>query len=181
MVKVLKDYSDKFSYPIKHKELAEMDEYNKSLYFRMLCMLSQCENTTNDKQIWFLNRLLEGNMAEEKLEAYTVKALDIDNEDIDAFLSAFQENIVRLYFIIDALILLNLSEMNNKQTEMIANITDFLKISERDLTCITLLAKSILLNDIATYDEAKTWTSSETKHLDMFDYIRNFCYNIYRK
>ena len=72
MVKVLKDYSDKFSHPIKHKELAEMDEYNKSLYFRMLCMLTQCENTTNDKQIWFLNRLLEGNVADEKLETYTM-------------------------------------------------------------------------------------------------------------
>lgn len=179
MVKVLKDYSDKFSHPIKHKELAEMDEYNKSLYFRMLCMLSQCENTTNDKQIWFLNRLLDGNAAEEKLEAYTVKALDIDNEDIDAFVGAFQESIVRLYFVIDALILLNLSEMNNKQTEMIAYITDFLKISERDLTCITLLTKSILLNDIATYDEAKTWTSSETKYLDLFEYIRNFYHGNY--
>jgi len=179
MVKVLKDYSDKFSHPIMHKELAEMDEYNKSLYFRILCMLTQCENTTNDKQIWFLNRLLEGNVAEEKLEAYTVKALEIDNEDIDAFVSAFQENIVRLYFIVDALILLNLSEMNNKQIEVIATITDFLKIPERDLTCITLLVKSILLNDIAIYDEAKTWTSSETKHLDLFEYIRNFYHGNY--
>ena len=174
MVKVLKDYSDKFSNPIKHKELAEMDEYNKSLYFRMLCMLSQCEATTTDKQIWFLTRLLKGNIAEEELEEYTVKALEIETEDIEAFVDAFQGNIIKFYFVIDALIMLNLSEINNKQTEMIADIVRFLEISERDLSCIALLSKSILINDINAYDEAKELITNETKRLDLFEYIRNF-------
>ena len=161
-------------YPVTKEELKKKSEYEKSLYFRMLCMLVQYGGTADEKQIWFLKRLIAGSGMESELNECMKMAMDIEKEDIEAFLTVYRNDVCKLYFLLDALILINLTEMNDKQCDASADLAELLSVTAKELETLSLLAKSVLLQDPDIFDTAEECAVDSIRNMDLISYVNTF-------
>ena len=95
--------------------LKTQNEYIKSLYFRMLCVLAQYTGNVNEMQTLYLKRLMDGCKAELDYIEYMRMAMSLNIKDIDGFVLGFKEDDLRYYFCIDGCILLVLGDGNEKK------------------------------------------------------------------
>ena len=117
-------------YPFVNTMLAEKDEYTKSLYFRMLCMLVRYTNEPNDMQILYIRRLIAGTQAENTFQNYMKMAIEIETKDVEEFISIFSKDELRYYFCIDGAILLN-ANSNDKDYKLFAEIIEILGVTKK--------------------------------------------------
>lgn len=161
-------------YPLENSLLKDKEEYTKSLYLRTLCMLVQYTHDPEEMQVLYLRRLIAGVQAENKLEDYMRMALEIETGDIDAFLSAFREDMLRYYFCLDGMILLAAEGDTEQDYGLLAEIVELLGVTKAELEYLTMAAKSILEQDSNIYDTAKTLLTDGTRDIDLYPYIKDF-------
>lgn len=160
-------------YPIVNTILAEKEEYTKSLYFRMLCMLIRYTNEPNEMQILYIKRLIAGTQAENTFQDYIKMAIEIETKDIEEFISIFSKDELKYYFCIDGALLLNATS-NDKDYKLLAEIMEMLGITKEELNYLMAITRSICLQDSEAFDSAKSLSTNSTKSLDIYPYIKGF-------
>ena len=161
-------------YPFENALLSEKDEYVKSLYFRMLCTLTRYTGEPSEMQVLYIRRLIAGSHAENKFEDYMRMALDLDTEDIDEFISVFEEDDLKYYFCIDGAILLSVIEPHDKNYELLAELIELLGITQRELRHLTTVAKAVISQSVELFNEAQKLASETTRNLSLYHYVANF-------
>lgn len=161
-------------YAIKNSDLIELDEYIKNLYLQMLCTIIQYENEPSEMQILYFERVMRGMQAEELMEEYMRKALEISDNDVQEFLSYMRNDLVRFYFALDGIILASMGNQSEDNYEYLAELIELCGIVKDDLEFLSLVSRSVLEQDSSCYDDAKKKMSDHTKVLNFIPYISNY-------
>ena len=161
-------------YPFENIFLREKDEYIKSLYLRMLCVLIRYTNEPSEMQILYIRRIIQGIYAEQKFEDYIKMAMDIDTKDVEEFIAILKEDYLKYYFCIDGIILLNAAKTLEKHFELLAEIIELLGVTKEELKYFTAVAKAVLAQSSTMFDEAKTLAIDSVKNVPLYHYISNF-------
>lgn len=159
-------------YPLVNTMLAEKDDYTKSLYFRMLCMLVRY-NKPNDIQILYIKRLIAGVKTENTFQDYMKMAIEVETKDIEEFISIFSKDDLRYYFCIDGAILLNMVS-NDKDYKLLAELIEILGIKKEELNYLMAVTRSICLQDSEEFNNAKDLSVDSMETLDVYHYIERF-------
>ena len=135
---------------IKHPILKE-NLAAKNNYFSILLMISTIDDSINDEQMLFLQRIVLGDEQNCRLDAYISNLGEINFRNV---LFKLDETVKQKYseqLLLDMIILSNLSKSaDRKSYEIIASISAFLGMDKQTVRKITQVAKAILLND-STY------------------------------
>lgn len=161
-------------YPIENDELEEKDEYLKSLYLRMLCVLMRYGGELSEMQVNYVNRLIIGIKAEEKFQAYLKMALDISTVDVDNFIDVFREDDLKYYFCIDSCILLSLEKRDEKCYELLAELVEMLGITQCELEYLVKVAKAVITQSSELFNEAKIGVPVTLECISMETYVKSF-------
>lgn len=135
---------------IEHPILNE-DRTVQNNYFSILLMISTMDDSINDEQLLFLQRIAISDEQNSRLDKYLANLGSINFKTV---LYQLDETVKREYskqLLLDMIILSNLSKsVNRKSYEIIASISAFLGVERQEVKEITQVAKAILLND-STY------------------------------
>lgn len=161
-------------YAIVNSSLVSLDDYIKNLYIKMLCTVVQYENDPSDSQVLYLKRIIKGIGVEESLEEYMRKALGISQVDISEFISFMKENNVKYYFALEGILLISMENSKTECYEFLAEILELTGLQKQEFQYISLVAKSILMQDSAIYDDSKSMMPEKCAMLNFKPYISNY-------
>lgn len=134
----------KIEHPISKENLTV-----KNNYFSILLMISTIDDSINDEQLLFLQRIALSDEQNSRLDSYLANLGNINFKNV---LFQLDETVKHKYskqLLLDMIILSNLSKNNDRKSyEIIASISAFLGIEKQVVREITQVAKTILLNDI---------------------------------
>lgn len=162
------------NYAVNNPAFADMEEYVKSLYLKILCTLIQYDNVPCDMQIKYLKRIVSGGKVEFPAEEYMRRALEISAADIQEFIGLMKESSVKYYFTLEAIILVSLGKAQKINYEYMAEIVELIEIGYKELRYVMTVVKSVLQQSSEIYEEAKGLITDEVKHLNFSPYIQNF-------
>lgn len=161
-------------YALVNSELVSLDEYTKSLYLKVLCTVIQYENTPSKEQTLFLNRIVNGIGAEESMEDYMRKSLQISDMDIREFLERMQEGNAKYYFALDGLLLTAMRNSRQESYRYLATLIELCSITKSDLEYICLVAESVFQQNPYFYDQAKLIINAEARTVNYTSYVKNY-------
>lgn len=117
----------------------------KNSYFAILILVATCEDSINDEQLLFLQRMA---MADNQRTSIDLYMAGIGSVSIENVIFKMHDDVKNLsnQLVLDMLMIANLGKIKSQLTyEVIANITKFIGVSEYELRMISVIAKSILL------------------------------------
>ena len=161
-------------YPFVNKMLAEKDEYTKSLYFRLLCALVRYTCEPNQMQVLYIERLIAGCKAEQKYRDYMRMALELEIKDVEEFVSALKDTELKYYFCIDGSILLMLSDSDDKNYELLAEIVEIFGITRQEVQYLALASRAIVVQNSTLFEETLAQSPESMFSLSLFPYVANF-------
>lgn len=161
-------------YALRNPVTACQEEYVKSLYLKMLCTVVQYENTPTEMQMLYLKRILKGIQTGETTEDCMRKALEIESSDMREFINAMQYNKTKCFFALEGLLLAGMGNHSRGNYEYLAELIGLLDISQSKLECLCQVAKSVLQQQTAAFDNAKTLMGRKMKKLDFLPYMREY-------
>lgn len=161
-------------YAIENAALQDLEEYVKQLYVTVLCTVVQYHNEQTEGQMLVLKRIVSGIGVEENVTEYMRKALEINEKQMQEFRSMIGGEDTKYYFALDALLLSALGSGEKDTYEYVAELLELLDINKRDLECLCTVAKAIVMQDSAVYDEAKETMGENIGELDFSAYVRSF-------
>lgn len=161
-------------YAVTNETLSGLDEYIKKLYLKLLGTVIQYKNDPSDMQIIYLNRIACGMGAEEPVEELMRMALEISETDVQEFVVVMKEKNIKFYFAIDGLILLKIGSAAQENYEYFAELLELSGMAKRDIEAVSQIAKSVLTQESAYYDEAKNWIAESAKTYDFSNYIKSY-------
>ncbi len=165
-------------YAIVNPDTSALDEYNKTLYLKMLCSLVQFHNEAAEMQMLFLRRIVNGIGVEEKAEEYMRRALEISDTDIQDFLSFMGKDKAKYYFALEGIILVSLGQGDEESYQYLAEVIELLDICKDDLTYVCLVASAVLQQKSFFYEVAKKWINERVENVDYTPYLKNFYYEV---
>ena len=161
-------------YARSHPELLLLDEYVRNLYIKMLCTVVQYDNIPEESQQCYLERIVRGFGADGTLEEYMRQALELSETDVREFFSYMKGSRVSYYFVLDSLILTGMSSVSEKNREYLAQLTELCGITKKELQQLCIVAKSIITQQPALFDAARTLRTSKVSSLDFAPYVRDY-------
>ena len=161
-------------YPIENDLLEEKDEYIKSLYLRMLCVLMRYGGEPSDMQVNYVNRLIVGIKSEEAFQAYMKMALDINSSDVEEFINVVSEDDLKYYFCIDACVVLVIADSEDKQYELFAELIEVLGINIEELEYLSKVVKAYITQSSIFFEEAKSVVPISLRDFSVQYYIKEF-------
>lgn len=156
---------------LRNPATACLEEYVKALYLKMLCTVVQYENTPSEMQMLYLKRILNGMQTGETAEDCMRKALEIEKTDMREFINAIQNSKAKYYFALEGLLLAGMGNRSRGNYEYLAEIIGLLDISRNELECLCQVAKSVLQQQTAAFDNAKTLMGGKMNKLDFLPYM----------
>jgi hypothetical protein len=103
------------------------------------------------------------------------KALEIGVDDVKAFLEGFSNKEARYLFCVDAMIACAADgALPDGQTAFLAETAEMLGIGQNELRYLASIAKSILEQSIAVYDEAKKSAPESVRPDLFFGYVKEY-------
>lgn len=159
-------------FAIASPELLKQSDYVKSLYMRMLCALMRCGSPT-EEQVLFVQRLTAGAEMTDNFTELMRQSRNMDAESITAFLEALSPNDMKYYFVLDGCITCVLGTGNDRFA-MLVECAEMLRVTEADLQYLARVAKAIVLQSSAAFDEAKKYRTHATKSLNLMQYLGTF-------
>lgn len=144
------------AYPIENHPLAGYEDvYVSDLYLRMLCVIVQFSDHTQEEQQLLLERLMKGIDSNIVMSEYMRSALDADDAFVEEFISQLRNQSLKYPFVLDSLVLAHASEATAPNAlEFIAELSDLLRLTSEQVRYIAALAESILEQDEAKYRTA---------------------------
>ena len=172
-IKVLKTWKEK-SYSVEHTDLKALDDYQKSLYLKVLCTTILYENEASEMQLLYLKRIISGTGIEERAEEYLRKALEITDTELKEFLTLMKGDRSKYYFALDSIILSALGNKGQNNLSYLAELLESIGIEKRDMEYLCRVAKSVVAQSSLFYDDAKAYINENVSSLDIFPYVKNF-------
>ncbi len=161
-------------YALVNPHNAALDGYVKNLYLKLLCTVVQYKNEPTELQLLYLKRILSGMEAEYPLEEYMRMAAEITLDDVVEFLSLMKDSDTKYYFALEGVLLTVMGGSPEENYVYLAEIMELSEITKNELQHLCEVAKSVLRQDTALFDEAKLLADAHTKHLDFWPYINNY-------
>lgn len=157
------------SCPARPHSIQEADEYLKGRYFKMLGALSLYHKNTPQEQSMFLRRLINDIRLDGNIEEWIRKAMEIEVEDIEEFLSQFRESRHRFAFVLDAMLLTGISgEYDDAQTIFLAELIELLNLEKEEVSFLSRLALSVLEQNTEKYTDLH---GLRLKNLELKDFL----------
>ena len=138
--------------PIIEHPIIKYGYESKNNYFAILILVATCEDSINNEQKIFLQRMIMADSQRSTIDAYLngISTINIENvifnihEDI-------KHNLAK-QLVLDMIIIANLSKIQTEKTfGLITNIAAFLEIDSDDLIHISNIALTILKQNIREY------------------------------
>ncbi|WP_123053860.1 right-handed parallel beta-helix repeat-containing protein [Clostridium sp. JN-1] len=140
------------SYPIKGHPLEESQNYTKSIYMEMLCIILQYGELPKAEQILFIRRLFEGIGLGDKFNEYMRKALCADETFASEFVKQFKYSELKYNFVVDSLIVIASAGTPEKHSvEFISEICEILLLNKKEVEFLVHVTLSILEQDSDIY------------------------------
>ena len=162
-------------YPLVNLLLVEKDEYIKSLYLRMLCVLIRCSDEISDMQELYLNRLIVGIKAERNFREYLRFAFDINNSDINEFIDALKDDDLKYYFCLDGIIILSIAGSEDRQYGLLADIGVLLGVSSKEFEYLAQVAIAVIEQDANKINTVCNNVPYSIEHISFYQYLAG-CY-----
>lgn len=154
--------------------LQTKDEYVKSIFLQMLSTAIQYHNETNESQITYLNRIVEGIGAEETVHDYMRKSLQLSIENFQEFIDIVKDKDLKYHFAINLLILSVMGDKSDENMEYLTDLLQAINVSVKELKYLSMVAKSIIMQDSGIFDDARALHTDEFRNLELSPYIRGF-------
>ncbi len=165
-------------YPINGHHMSKSGQYEKELYINMLISVAMIEETLSEK-LAFIERIRFGIGSEKSFEESYKKTLLIDNGLVDEFIKS-TDTYDKISLIIDAFILMGISQEKEKTQEYIAELCLIMGIKKDDLKIIAKLSKSIISQNESIYFDSLT-NVNDYKIIDIiYPYIKEYVVGIIR-
>lgn len=161
-------------YALVNQELKSVDEYVRILYIRLLCTIAEYENVPTESQQLYLRRIVSGLAIEGNLEEHMRQSLDISETDLREFLSYIKESSLRYYFVLDGLILTGMTSVSEENRDYLAQLIELCSVTKKELQQLCVIAKSVIQQDSALFDEAKKRGNENIAYLDFTPYVQNY-------
>lgn len=136
--------------PILNHPIAKESIATKNNYFGLLLMIGTIDDSLNENQLLFLQRMILGDLTNNsQLDNYLGKLGTIQKDDA---MYKMSETIISKYsdiLLVDSMIIANLSKANSREAyKIISSIAVFLKKDSRHLRQIAQVAYAILTQDV---------------------------------
>lgn len=161
-------------YALVNQELKSVDEYVRILYIRLLCTIAEYENVPTESQQLYLRRIVSGLAIEGNLEEHMRQSLDISETDLREFLSYIKESSLRYYFVLDGLILTGMTSVSEENRDYLAQLIELCSVTKKELQQLCVIARSVIQQDSALFDEAKKCGNENIAYLDFTPYVQNY-------
>lgn len=161
-------------YALINQNLQSLDEYIRLLYIKLLCTTVQYENVPTESQELYLKRVVGGLEVEGSLEEHMRKSLDISETDLKEFLSYMKDSSTRYYFVLDGLILSGMCSVSEENREYLAQLIEVCNVTKKELQQLCMIAKSVIQQDPALFDEAQKRENENIAYLDFTPYVQNY-------
>lgn len=149
------------NYPIQGHLLEKETDYNKNLYFKMLCMVLQYTDNIAEEQIFFLQRLTAGCHTEHSVQDYMRQALGAEPDDYKEFAEQAAGGDLRYTFVVDVLLASYLNACSDDYCGFIAELFESIGIKTRELAVLSRACRSILEQNSEGYEKSGTNRISE--------------------
>ena len=127
----------------------------KNNYFSMLLMISTTDDSINDEQLLFLQRITLADEHNSRLDDYLSRLGSIDFRNAIFQLNETVKQKYPKQLLLDMIILSYLSKNTERKSyEVIASFSSFLNLTKYEVLKITKVAKTILLNDITLLNDS---------------------------
>lgn len=157
-------------YPFTGHPLKMEEEYNKNLYISLLFSIAAYDGDIANSESNYIRRIFLGAKAKEDFDNLVKQGVEITHERMNEFIRAFSEKELAKNFIVDAIILACCDgDVKEKELEIIAELSEVLKIKKPHIEQIARLAAVILEQDI---DEFVGLKKTLVKTVE----IKNFAY-----
>ena len=161
------------SYAFNNHPLAEQDDYMKSLYFKMLCMISHYSGDVQEEQLLLLERFVIGANTEKSLPEYMRMAMNEDDAFLADFIDAFKEHQLRFPLVLDSLVLAQANGTSHPdQLTFIAELSEQLGLTIGEINYLAQLAASIIEQNMERYEVAEE-VRPESISFEPFIYYTN--------
>lgn len=161
-------------YPFDNPAILCAEESIKKLYYSFLCILIQYGDSTNIDQITIFKRMLAGAKIEESFEDYLAFALELDAKKLVEFIDSISNSELKYYFVLDGILILSLSNSNDKQYMFLAELAEFLNVTKDELEYLAQIAKSSVTQDSKSYKESQKKVPATLFGFSALPYIKNF-------
>lgn len=130
-------------HPIEKEE-----EYLQELYVSLLCSIAAFDGEVADSETIFIKRIINGIKLKTEFSQLMKKGLDINNQTVDDFINAFSGKALAFNFIADALLLAaSDGVLHDKELELIAEISEILKITQKEIDVISQFIAILTIQD----------------------------------
>lgn len=128
--------------------------YNMSVknnYFAILMLIATCEDSVNNSQLLFLQRMIMADKQRTSIDSYMAGVKSISPENVIFKIEDDIKHDLAFQILLDMMIIANIGNVKTKNTfELIANISSILGIEFRDVSRISVVSKTMLMQDINT-------------------------------
>lgn len=141
-------------YPFKGHWLEDEDSYLQNAWLKMLCMVLQAARNISEEQTLFLQRLTAGIGAEYDVETYMRQGQEVTPEALEDFIELLLDGTKgdkdekRYAFVLDALLLSHLGEVDEDAEELLAQVCEALRVTLEEMEAVAGLCADILRQDL---------------------------------
>ena len=165
------DISTALNYPVYNHVLDKESDYIQNLYFKMLAVILEQGNDLTVSQRIFFERLIAGAESDYESIEFLRQALDLEIDNYVNFTDQCKNKDIKYRFILDALILSVLGNIDKEQSKLIASFADSLVINKEELKYLALLAKAVIEQDTTVYATAEENLTSSIPYNTLKDHI----------
>lgn len=120
----------------------------KNSYFAILILVATCEDSINDEQLLFLQRMVMADSQRTSIDLYMAGIRSVSIENVIFKMPDDVKNLSN-QLVLDMLMVANLGKVKTRNTfEIIASVVAVLGVESRIVTNISSVSKTILMQDI---------------------------------
>lgn len=133
---------------IPNSTISNLADYDKNLYYKMICMLLSNQKNITDNQTLLLSRMLAGVNAEHSLEDYMRMGQTVEVADFTEFSQKILVDELKKVFVFDILLLANIEKCENSYHKFLAEFIDSTGLNEKEVDEICKIAKCVIEQDL---------------------------------
>lgn len=135
-------------FPIVDHPIGKEEEYLQELYISLLCSIAAFDDEIANSETLFIKRIINGIKLKTDYAKLIKLGLEINNQTLDDFINAFSGKSLAYNFIADALLLATSDGvLHDKEVELIAEISEILKITKKEIDTLSQFISVLLLQD----------------------------------
>jgi len=148
--------------------LAKENVYKKEIYIALLCSISAYDGEISEKENELIKKIINGINLKTSYSQLLKLGVEIEPKTIDDFFENFSQKPLAFNFLFDALLLASCDGfIHDKEIELIAEISELLRIFPKDVEFIAKLVSSF-----TAYNKVLTKSLlSQSKYSNNFKYL----------